>query len=319
MDKVQLGNTNAQVSKMCLGTMYFGTKLDQKASFEMLDHYVARGGSFLDSANKYASWLPSFKGGESEEVIGAWLKERGGRDELFLTSKVGFPYEDIPRTLKKEVILSECDRSLVRMGVDYIDMYFAHAYDVDTPADEVMEAFDILKQQGKIRYAGASNFYGFQLAEAAQAAERLCSDGFVCLQQRHTYLEAGSRANFGNQLILTPEIEMYCAQNNVSLMAYSPLLSGAYVNSERPITNQYQSEANDYRMKNLRQVAQEVGVSENAVVLAWMLQNSPIIIPLVTGSSTAQLDDSFEALNVTLSEAQMALLNSDPAVPEKFS
>ena len=112
----------------------------------MLDYYSEKSGSFLDSANKYASWVAGFKGGESEELIGEWIKQRGNRDELFLSSKVGFPYGNIPCSLKKDIIISECERSLRRLGVETIDLYFAHSYDPLTKPDEVMSAFIRLKE-----------------------------------------------------------------------------------------------------------------------------------------------------------------------------
>ncbi len=319
MQKVKFGNTKEQISCMGLGTMYFGSKVDEKTSFSILDYYSEKGGSFLDSANKYASWVPGFQGGESELLIGKWLKQKGNRNKMFLTSKVGFPYENIPRSLKKEIIISECERSLKRLGVETIDLYFAHAYDATTSAEEVMETFSVLKKQGKIRYAGASNYSGWQLTQTINAAKQLGVESFTCLQQRHTYLEPGLRANFGTQLLLTPEIEEYCRTQNLTIMAYSPLLGGAYVNPNRPVPVQYQNAANDYRMKNLKQLATELQVSPNAVVLRWMMQSSPAIIPMVTGSSVAQLKENMEALTFILNDEQLALLNQDVVQPNKYS
>ncbi len=304
---------------MGLGTMYFGSKVDEQTSFSILDYYSYLGGTFLDTANKYASWVPGFQGGESELLIGKWLQQKGNRNAIFLTSKVGFPYENIPRSLKKEIIISECERSLKRLGVETIDLYFAHAYDAQTPAEEVMEAFFSLKKQGKIRFAGASNYLGWQLAEAAQAADKCGFKGFTCLQQRHTFLEPGMRANFGTQLLLTPEIEKYCQNSNLTIMAYSPLLGGAYVNSEKSIPVQYQSTANDFRMRNLKQLATELQVSPNAVVLRWMMQSSPAIIPMVTGSSVAQLEENMKAMTFTLNDEQLTLLNHAIVQPNKYS
>ena len=102
MQKIRLGNANEQISCMGLGTMYFGSKVDEQTSFSILNYYSEKGGTFLDSANKYASWVSGFQGGESELLIGKWLKQKGNRNKMFLTSKVGFPYENIPRSLKKE-------------------------------------------------------------------------------------------------------------------------------------------------------------------------------------------------------------------------
>jgi aryl-alcohol dehydrogenase-like predicted oxidoreductase len=157
------------------------------------------------------------------------------------------------------------------------------------------------------------------LSEAAQAADKCGFEGFTCLQQRHTYLEPGLRANFGTQLLLTPEIEEYGKTQNLTIMAYSPLLGGAYVNSNRPIPVQYQSAANNFRMKNLNQLAKELQVSPNAVVLRWMMQSSPAIIPMVTGSSVSQLEENMKALTFILNDEQLALLNQEMVQPNKYS
>lgn len=319
MQKVSLGITGEKISCMGLGTMYFGTRVNKSISFSILDYYYESGGRFLDSANKYASWVPGFKGGESELLIGEWLKQRGRRNDVFLSSKVGFPYGNIPRSLKKEIIISECERSLRRLGVETMDLYFAHSYDPSTEPEELMSAFIGLQEQGKIRFAGASNYLGWQLAEASDAAGSFDFEGFVCLQQRHTFLEPGMRADFGTQILLTPEIEDYCRLKNISLMAYSPLLGGAYVNPAREIPIQYQSAVNDFKMKNLKQLSEEMGVSANAVVLRWMMQSHPPVIPLVAGSSLNQLEENMEALNFTLSEEQLSRLNQELVKPEKYA
>jgi len=319
MKKLDLGNTGQKISCIGLGTMYFGTKVDEQTSFQLLDFYAEQGGSFLDSANKYASWVPGFQGGESELVIGKWLKKKGNRKDMFLTSKVGFAYGEIPRSLNKKIIISECEKSLKRMSVETIDLYFAHAFDDATPPDETMEAFLQLKKSGKIRYAGASNFYGWQLYETNREAHRQGWEGFCCLQQRHTYLEPGLRSDFGTQLVLTPEIQKLCAFQKITLMAYSPLLGGAYVCNERRIPVQYKSLANDFRLTILGEVSNELHVSANAVVLSWIMQNTPQIIPLVTGSSVAQLKENMIALLINLSKEQLDKLNLEIVQPNKYS
>jgi aryl-alcohol dehydrogenase-like predicted oxidoreductase len=319
MNKTALGNTEEMISCMGLGTMYFGTKVDEPISFNILDYYVARGGSLLDSANKYASWVPGFQGGESETLLGKWMKNRGIRQQMFITSKVGFPYGNVPRSLKKEIVISECEKSLKRLGVETIDLYFAHAYDANTPIEVTMEAFFQLKKQGKIRFAGASNFYGWQLSEANLVSCQQNWEGFCCLQQRHTYLEPGLRSDFGTQLLLTPEIQALCKTKNISLMAYSPLLGGAYVRNDRPIPVHYQSKANEFRLVKLNETAEELQVSPNAVVLAWMMQCYPQIIPMVTGSSVIQLEENFKALSFTLTKEQIGKLNQAIDQPNKYA
>jgi aryl-alcohol dehydrogenase-like predicted oxidoreductase len=318
MKKLELGNTGEKISCMGLGTMYFGSKVDERNSFKMLDFYFDKGGTFLDSANKYACWVPGFQGGESEELIGKWLKKKGTRNDLFITSKVGFPYGDVPRTLKKEIIISECERSLKRFCTDTIDLYFAHAFDAKTPVEETMEAFYLLKKSGKIRFAGASNFYGWQLCEANAIAHQQGWEGFCCIQQRHTYLEPTLRADFGTQLQLTPEIQDFCQIKNIIMMAYSPLLGGAYIRNDRPIPVHYQSLTSEFRMTQLIEVADELKVSPNAVVLAWMMQSLTRIIPMVTGSKVAQLAENFEAISFSLTEEQLERLNQEAVRPNIY-
>ena len=318
IDKVELGDTGEQVSSVGLGTMYFGSKIDERTSYEMLDHYFERGGRLLDSANKYASWVPGFKGGESEGVIGKWMQQKSNRESLFITSKVGLPYGGIPRSLKKEVIISECEKSLNRLGIEMIDLYFAHAYDPITPIEETMEAFHRLKRDGKIRYAGASNFYAWLIGEANTAANLQNWEGFICIQQRHTYLEPVTRANFGAQLVLTPEMEAFCRAKNLGIMAYSPLLGGAYERQDLPIPDPYHSISTDIRMARLKEVADELGLSLHKVVLAWMLQSSPPVISLIAGSAVQQISMNLDALSVSLTEKQLDLLNQDTVPPEKY-
>jgi aryl-alcohol dehydrogenase-like predicted oxidoreductase len=310
MRKVKLGMTDAEVSCISLGTMYFGSQMDEATSFTILDHYVSQGGSFIDSANKYASWIPGFQGGESETLIGKWMKLKGNRQNLFITSKVGFPYGDIPRSLKKEVIISECEKSLKRLDIETIDLYFAHAFDSETPIEESMEAFYQLRKAGKILYVGASNYYGWQLSGANMVAQNQGWEGFCCLQQRHTLLDSGLRAHFGSQLVLTPEIQEFCKEKNITLMAYSPLLSGAYVRSDVPIPVQYQSSINDKRLEVLKGIASDLNTSVNAIVLAWMMQSSPLVIPVVGGSSVAQMEENLSSLSLILTGEQMNHLNT---------
>jgi aryl-alcohol dehydrogenase-like predicted oxidoreductase len=316
MQKVNLGKTGQQISCIGLGTMYFRSKVDEKTSFDILDFYAAQGGTFLDSANKYASWIPGFKGGESEMLIGKWMNERKNRSSMLISSKVGFSYGETPRSLKKEIIIAECEKSLKRMNVETIDLYFAHAFDAQTPLDETMEAFYQLKKSGKIRFAGASNFYAWHLSEANSIANHQGWEGFCCLQQRHTYLEPTLRTSFGAQLLLTPEIANYCETNEITTMAYSPLLAGAYVDAQKPIPIQYQSVTSDFRLKVLKEIATELNVSANAVVLAWMMQTKTI--PMVTGSSVNQINENFSALKFKLTAEQLQRLEQDVVEPNKY-
>ncbi len=309
MDKIIQGDTKEQISCLGLGTMYFGTKVDEQTSFTILDYYTENGGNFLDSANKYASWIPGFFGGESEHLIGKWMKQKANRERMFIASKVGFPYGAIPRSLKKEIIISECEKSLKRLGTDSIDLYYAHAYDSETPTEESVEAFYRLKREGKIRFAGASNYSSWQLSEANTVANQQGWEGFSCIQQQHTYLEPLLRTSFGNQVILTPEMEKFCAVKNIRIIAYSPLLGGVYTKTDNELPIQYQNSGSAPKLRILNQIAGELQVSANAVVLAWMIQHSPSVIPLVSGSSLNQIKENLQVLKFKLSKQQLDRLN----------
>jgi aryl-alcohol dehydrogenase-like predicted oxidoreductase len=283
--------------------------VDEQTSFSILDSYTENGGGFLDSANKYASWVPGFCGGESESLIGKWMKQKGNRETLFVASKVGFPYGEIPRTLKKEIIISECEKSLKRLGVENLDLYFAHAFDSFTPAEETMEAFFRLKREGKIRFAGASNYSSWQLSEANTAVGNQGWEGFCSIQQQHTYLEPHLRTPFGNQVILTPEMAHFCTVKNITIIAYSPLMGGAYTRTDDALPIQFQNSDSGFKLKILKQIANELQVSANAVVLAWMIQSSPPVIPLVSGSSLNQLKENLQVLKFKLSKEQLIRLD----------
>lgn len=314
-----LGKTNQKVSNIALGTMYFGSKIIPEESFDILNEYFNYGGTFLDSANKYASWIPGCKGGESEEIIGSWIKQKNNRNELFISSKVGFAYGNIPCSLNKEIIISECEKSLKRMQVETIDLYFAHTYDVETPIEESMEAFYQLKKAGKIRFAGASNMFGWQLYESNQASNQQGWEGFSCLQQRYSYLQPTLDADFGTQNLLTREIIELCKFKNISIMAYSPLLSGFYSDNSKTISPFYESKSSDVKLKAIQSIARELNVSANAVVLAWMLQSSPIVIPVLAASSVSQFRENMQVLDFQLFDSQKELLNQSVEKPLTYS
>lgn len=312
MKKVQLAGTGEKVSAICMGTMYFGSKVPERVSFELLDYYTNQGGDFLDTANKYASWIPGFKGGESEELIGKWMKERNNRDELFLTSKVGFAYGWFPQNLKRDTIISECEKSLKRLGVETIDLYFAHTFDVNIPEAEIMESFRLLKKSGKIRFVGASNFTLGRLAIANNAAELSGWEGFIALQQRHSYIQPWLGASFGTQLVLTPDHLEYCKMKGITMMGYTPLLGGAYVCKDMVLPLQYQNVENAQRLKILNELSTEIGATPNQLVLAWMMQNDPVVLPIVSASSLAHLRENLRAAELVITPEQITLLNNNP-------
>ena len=309
MKTVPLGKSGVDVSIYSLGAMYFGSRNDRATSYRMLDRYVDAGGSFIDTANIYAWWVEGFRGGESETLMGEWLAERGHRNRLFIASKVGFQYDDVTRGLTAAQIETECNKSLRRLGVDTIDLYYAHVDDRNTPQEETLAAFDRLVRAGKVRFIGASNFLAWRLAQAHALSEQHGWPDYVCLQQRHTSLRPKPGANFDPQLSLTEELVDYCRNNQVTLLAYSSLLSGAYQRADRPVPDEYRGPDADARLAALRSVAAAHGVTPNQVILAWLVQHQPPILPVMAASTDAQMAENLAALELVLTQDELEMLD----------
>jgi aryl-alcohol dehydrogenase-like predicted oxidoreductase len=309
MKTVQLGTTGVEVSAFCQGILYYGNRIGTEMSFRLMDRYVDAGGSFLDTANIYSFWLEGFQGGESETVLGQWMRARGNRSRLFIASKLGFAYQDVTRGLRAEQIEAECEKSLRRLQTDTIDLYYAHVDDRDTPLEETMEAFDRLVQAGKVRYIGASNFPAWRLERARAVSRANGWAAYCCIQQRYTYLRPRPGATFGAQVSANDDLLDYVRSEGITLLAYSPLLNGAYTRADRDFQEQYLGSDADARLAALRAVAQEAGATANQVVYAWMMQSDPPVIPLMAASTDEQMDENLGALEVTLSAAQMARLD----------
>lgn len=311
MRTLPLGNTGVDVSALCLGAMYFGTRQDERASYGLLDQYVAAGGSFIDTANIYAHWVEGYWGGESETVLGRWMQARSNRNELFLASKVGFELPGVERGLRAAQIEAECEKSLRRLGVETIDLYYAHVDDRKTPLEETMAAFDRLVTAGKVRFIGASNYRAWRLEQAHWVAKTNNWPAFCCVQQRYTYLRPKPGADFDPQLFANEDLLDYARarRHDFTLLAYSALLGGAYARDDRPVPEQHAGPDTDARLRALREVAEEVGATVNQVVLAWMLRSDPPVLPLIAASSEAQLAENIGALDVKLSADQMQRLN----------
>ena len=224
MRTVPLGNTGVDVSIYCLGAMYLGTRNDAASSYRLLDQYMAAGGFFIDTANIYAHWVEGFRGGESETLLGEWMRARGNRSRIFLATKVGFQYPGVTIGLSARQIEEECNKSLRRLGVDTIDLYYAHVDDRSTPMEETLAAFDRLVKAGKVRYIGASNFLAWRLAQAHALSVAHGWPDYCCVQQRYTYLRPKPGAGFDPQLAVNDDLLDYCRNNPVTLLAYSSLL-----------------------------------------------------------------------------------------------
>ena len=315
MNKTKLGNTGLEVSALCLGSDLLGSKHNQEASFAVLDAFRERGGTFLDTGNLYAAWLPNCSGGESETVIGQWLKARGCRDEMIVGTKLGFDFADTKGGLSAAEIELQCDKSLRRLGTDRIDIYWAHRDDYDTPQAETMQAFDKLVKAGKVRAIGASNLRVWRISQANEIARANGWTQYGAVEQRYTYLRPLPAADFGPQLCIGDELKSFAADSGVGLVAYSIMLGGAYDKPGAVLPPQYAGPDADLRLAVLKGVAAEVGATLGQVIIAWVRQHTPSILPIIAGSRPEQIAQSVEALKLELTAAQMQRLNSggDPS------
>ena len=308
MRRVQLSQTNVAVSCLGLGTLRFGTLNNYEESAQLLDVYVEAGGRFLDTANCYNQWAANAKGGESEVVVGRWLRERGNRDELFIASKVGFGYDDVPDGLAAQTIITSCEESLRRLGTERLDLFYVHKDDPNTPLEETLTALTQLIKAGKIRFAGASNYLAWRLADADAIAAAQGLTELICVEQRFTYLRPQPGACFYPQRLIDENLATYCDARGKTMLPYTPLLRGAYVRADRPLAKSYQGPDTDARLAALREVTQELGATPNQVVLAWMMQRQPPLIPIFSAGTPKHLRENLGALNLRLSETQMQKL-----------
>jgi aryl-alcohol dehydrogenase-like predicted oxidoreductase len=313
MITMPLGDTGVRVSTFCLGTMHFGSQTDGKTSYRLLDRYAEAGGSFLDTANLYARWVPGYVGGESETLLGKWMRERKNRSQMFIATKVGFQYLGVERGLQARQIEAECEKSLKRLGVDAIDLYYAHVDDRNTTMEETLEAFDRLVSAGKVRFIGASNFAAWRLEEVRWVSRTHGWAEYCCIQQRYSYVRPKPGASFDPQVAANDDLLDYCRARGITMLAYSPLLGGAFTRVDRSLPEQYLGPDTDARLTALRAVAEETGATLNQVVYAWMLQSEPPVIPLMGASTMRQMEENLGALEIELDAGQMTRLHNAAA------
>ena len=310
MRTIPLGRTGVEVSALCYGTADLGSRLDDAVSFELLDIYAAAGGGFIDTANMYAHWYgPAGTGGESEACIGRYIAARGNRDALFIATKVGFDYPGVERGLTRQTILAECDKSLARLGTDHIDLYYSHRDDPHTPLDETLGAYDQLVRSGKVRFIGASNYPSWRVEEARWVSQTKGIAEYCCVEQRFSYLRPVAGADFDPQLAATDELRQWCGRHEMTLLAYSPLLRGVYARNNKQLDYRYVGADSDARLALLRDLAQQLGVTANQLVFAWMWHQDPPIIPITAVSTPEQMRENLAALDIRLLAEQVSALN----------
>ncbi len=308
--KIELGVTGEVVSELALGTMYMGSRMNDEASDAVMNTYLALGGTFLDTANNYAHWVDGCTGTESEEYLGRWFAKTNKRHDIFLATKVGFDKKGVGKGLKRRQIIENCEASLRLLQTDYIDLYYAHTDDRTTSLDETLEAFASLHKAGKIRYLGASNYTPWRMEMALALSATKGYPSFICLQERFTYLKPVPRPLDRFHIDITDDVMDFALNKRLTLLAYSPLLQGFYSHPERSVPALYAGDFNDQRLRVLCEVALEIGgITLNQLVLAWMRRQDAPIIPLISGSNTAQVEENIKCLDIRLSNEQMERLN----------
>ncbi|MET9554779.1 aldo/keto reductase [Streptomyces sp. NPDC006645] len=300
------------VSTLCLGTMPFGTRVDEATCFAILDRFVARGGTFVDTANCYAFWEDGAHGGDSEEVIGRWMAARGNRDEIVLATKAGArpagpgSWPGNAEGLSAKALRAGVEGSLRRLGTDRVDVLFGHIEDRTTPQSDTVEGFGALVADGTVGLVGASNQLTWRIERARSLARARGLAGYTCVQQQYTYLRPRPGATFGTGEHATPELLDYARaeRDDLTLLAYTPLLGGAYSDPAKPVPAPFDHPGADAQLAVLRDVARETGATGGQVVLAWLLGGELPVIPVIGASGVAQLDESLDALDLRLTQDQ---------------
>jgi aryl-alcohol dehydrogenase-like predicted oxidoreductase len=295
------------VGALCLGAMYFGTRVEERTAFGILDRFLDAGGTFVDTSNNYAFWEPGAAGQESESLLGRWLGRTGRRDRVLLATKVGAR----PRTrgagfedaegLAPSVVAQQADASLRRLGTDRIDLYYAHIEDPAVPLEQCVEGFSRLVGTGRVRAVGCSNHATATVLKARRIAREAGLTPFTHVQQRYSYLRPRPDADFAPQVALDDALIDYArVERDLTLLAYSPLLSGAFTRADRALPEQYLHPGTQARLAALREAAREIGATPNQVALAWLLAGEVPIIPVIGVSSVEQLDECLGALTLKL-------------------
>jgi 1-deoxyxylulose-5-phosphate synthase len=308
MDYIRFGQTGLEVSQLCLGTMSMGSStwkswvLDEADSIPLLRRALDLGVTFFDMADWYST-------GRNEEVVARNLLKMSSRDRLVLTTKVFYPMSDDPtdRGLSRKHIATSIDRSLARMGTDYVDLYVIHAFDADTPVEETMEALHDTVRAGKVRYLGASTMYTWQFAKMNHVAAMNGWTPFVNMQCQY------------NLLYREEEREMlpYCRDQGIAVTTFSPLARGflardtGTARTAGDVYQEYYGDDIDREIaRRVREVAARGGVSAAHVAMAWLLGSPNHNIPIVGAAKTAHIDVAVEALNLQLEAGERAFLEA---------
>lgn len=311
MNKRKLGNSGIEIAPLALGGNVFGWTADEPTSFKILDAFVAAGFDFIDTANTYSTWVPGHQGGESETILGNWMKRRRNRGKVLIATKVGKEMGPNQKGLSKVYILSAVEDSLRRLQTDYIDLYQSHEDDASVPFEETLEAYARLIKQGKVRAIGASNYKGERLAKSLEISKQLGLPRYESLQPLYNLYD---RADYEATL------EPVCRKNAIGVIPYFALASGF-------LTGKYRSEndlsksprgqgvkkylnARGFRiLAALDEVAAKLHSTPAKVSLAWLMAQPGITAPIASATNLDQLNDLIDATSLALDRSSLAFLD----------
>ncbi|MCX2431149.1 MULTISPECIES: aldo/keto reductase [unclassified Pedobacter] len=310
MEKRILGKTDLNIAPIVFGGNVFGWTINEQQSFEILDHFVDNGFNFIDTADVYSRWVPENKGGESETIIGNWLKKRNQRHDVVIATKVGSDMGQ-GKSLKKDYIINEVEHSLSRLQTDYIDLYFSHFDDESTPVEETLSAYETLIRDGKVRWIGASNFSAERLKESLLFSAQHHLPRYEVYQPGYNLFD---RAEFER------DHEKICLENDLGVITYyslaSGFLTGKYRNEEDLKKSQrgggvrkFLNERGFKILDALDQVADKYHTEQASVALAWLIHHPSITAPIASVTDLNQLKSFTSAANLKLMPEDISLLN----------
>jgi len=309
--KRKLGNSGLEVAPLAFGGNVFGWTVDESTSFQLLDAFIASGFNLVDTADIYSKWAAGNKGGESETILGKWLKQRGNRDKVIIATKVGMEMGPEKKGLSKAYILRAVEDSLRRLQTDYIDLYQSHEDDPDTALEETLETYAQLVRQGKVRAIGASNYSAKRLDEALQVSRQHGFPSYQTMQPEYSlYARAGYEA----------ELEPLCKEQGLGVITYFSLASGFLTGKYRSESDlsksargqgmkKYLNERGFRILQALDDVAERHGSTPAPVALAWLIARPTIAAPIASATSLQQLNELIEATRLQLNKSSIELLN----------
>jgi aryl-alcohol dehydrogenase-like predicted oxidoreductase len=303
-----IGSSDLDVLPIALGTNTFGWTADRDESFEILDAFVAGGGSLVDTSDSYSAWAPGNSGGESETIIGEWIASRGGREQLVLATKVASHPQF--KGLKAANIAAAVRESLRRLQTDHIDLYFAHYDDPDTPLEETVSAFAELVDRGAVRYVGLSNYTADRIVAWIETAQRLGVAAPVALQPHYNLLH---REPFES------ELRPLAQQHQLGVLPYFGLaagfLTGKYRSSEDAegvtrgsMVAAYLNDAGFAVADQVRAIAEQRGVAPASVALAWLRAQPSVVAPIAGATKVEQVPPSLAAATLELDASELGRL-----------